>query len=562
MTAQERQFHCSSWLRLWLVTTVPIILGSFLTGCTSIEDYVHNGFKVGPNYRKPPAPVAKEYIDSNLPEIGVQTPELTEWWTVFNDPKLNALIETAYRQNLDVRTAGTRILEARAIRNIATGNLFPQFQETFADYSRNQLSFNQANVAEGIPGFKRAFVNWAFGANIARELDFWGRFRRAIESAEADLDATIEEYDDVLVLLAAEVAATYIEIRTFQERIKYAEANIKIQKQLVDKAEERGGKIEEPSEQAQLRSNLRNTQALKKQLEIGLRIANNKLCVLLGIPVRDLIPELGTQDLPETPANVVVGIPAELLRRRPDIRRAERLIAAQSARIGVATSNLYPQFSLVGTIGYQAENFADLFDTKALFGNIGPSVRWDVLNYGRLLNAIRVEDARFQTAVLNYQNQVLKAGQEVENGIVTFLGSQVRYDFLKKSASDAEEAVRVISLRQVFKITPTPVFVSTAFLTTQQDQLALAKADIALGLIQIYKALGGGWQIRLGNDCPPLELGTPLPGDIPRPQPEQLDLPQEIPMKGQTGVELLPVRGGSVYHPSPLAETKAVQAKE
>jgi NodT family efflux transporter outer membrane factor (OMF) lipoprotein len=417
------------------------VLLASLAGCTSFREYVNNGFKVGPNYQKPPAPVASEWIDSKSQGVNTAAADLAGWWKVFNDPKLNSLVEQAYNQNLDLRTAGTRILVARAQRNIAAGNLFPQLQEAFLEYTHNAVSGNVANART--TDIVRFFDNNAVGFNLAWEIDFWGRFRRAVEAADAELDASVENYDDVLVLLISDVASTYIQIRVFQQRLKYVADNVAIQTDLTKQADDRlkagaGRKIDT----AQMRSNLTDTLALKEQLEIGLRQANNRLCILLGIPVRDLVPELGDEPLPVTPPEVVVGIPADLLRRRPDVRRSERQVAAQSARIGIATSNLYPHLTLLGTIGWEAQNFSDLFHSKSLIGTIGPSIRWDILNYGRLLNGIRVEDARFQTTVLDYQNIVLRAGREVEDGLVLFLRSQTQERQLRESAKEAEIAAK------------------------------------------------------------------------------------------------------------------------
>jgi NodT family efflux transporter outer membrane factor (OMF) lipoprotein len=470
-----------------------IALGS---GCTSFREYVSNGFKVGPNYQKPPAPVADHWIDSKSKGVNTVAADLERWWKVFNDPKLNSLIEQAYNQNLDLRTAGTRILAARAQRNIAAGNLFPQLQEAIASYSHNAISGAVANAAK--TEFTRFFDNNAIGLNLAWEIDFWGRFRRGVEAADAELDASIENYDDALVLLISEVASNYIQLRVFQQRLKYVADNIDIQSKLTKQAEERlKGGVGQKIDQAQMRSNLTDTLALKEQLEIGLRLANNRLCVLLGIPVRDLLPELGDEAMPTTPPEVIVGIPADLLRRRPDVRRAERQVAAQSARIGIATSNLYPHLSLLGTIGYEAENFGDLFKSKSFAGSIGPSMHWDILNYGRLVNGIRVEDAHFQTTVLDYQNAVLRAGREVEDGLVLFLRSQTQARQLTVSANEAKIAAdEAVTLSKDVKFDLNRAFVTSNFLVQQQDKLAVATGDIAQGLIQVYKALGGGWEIR------------------------------------------------------------------
>ncbi len=474
---------------------LTVALFALVGGCTSLGEYVSNGFKVGPNYQKPPAPVANEWIDGKSKGVNTAIADLESWWTVFNDPTLNALIEQAYDQNLDLRTAGTRILAARATRNIAAGNLFPQLQEAFADISRNGISGNTANLP---PGLNRFFDNNAAGFNLSWELDFWGRFRRGIESADADLDASIENYDDALVLLISDVASTYIQIRVLQQRIKYANDNIAIQSELAKQAEDRlKGGVGRKIDQGQMRSNLTDTLAFKEQLETSLRLANNRLCVLLGIPVRDLLPELGDEPLPVMPPEVVVGIPADLLRRRPDLRRAERLVAAQSARIGIATSNLYPRFSLLGTLGYEAEHFGDLFTSKSFIGSIGPNMRWDILNYGRLVNGIRLEDARFQTAALDYQNAVLRAGREVEDGIVLFLRSQSQVRYLTESAAEAKIAAdEAVLLSKDVKFDLNRAFVTSNFLVQQQDSLAVAAGDIAQGLIQVYRALGGGWELR------------------------------------------------------------------
>jgi outer membrane protein TolC len=312
------------------------------------------------------------------------------------------------------------------------------------------------------------------------------------------------------------VASTYVQIRVFQQQLQYVADNIAVQTLFVKQAEDRlkggaGRKID----QGQMRSNLYDTLALKEQLETGLRQANNQLCVLLGIPVRDLVPELGPGEIPVMPPEVAVGMPADLLRRRPDLRRAERLVAAQSARIGIAAANLYPRLSLVGALGYEAQNFSDLFTSKSFIGTIGPSLRWDILNYGRLVNGIRVQDALFQTAVVDYQNLVLTAGREVEDGIVLFLRSQTRTKQLIESAGEAKVAVdEALVLSKDVKFDLNQAFVTSNFLVTQQDKLAQARGDIALGFIQIYKALGGGWEIRLSDGQPVAEAAPAPPAPV------------------------------------------------
>ncbi|HZZ82713.1 MAG TPA: efflux transporter outer membrane subunit [Gemmataceae bacterium] len=495
------------------------------SGCTSLGEYLRNGFKVGPNYRKPPAPVADEWIDSRHQGVDVSTKDLAGWWHALRDPKLDALVEQAYQQNLTLRTAGTRILAARAQRNIAIGYLFPQQQQAFGDYRRTQTSLNVANPLHrdiaGVGGFgDRTFNDTAAGVNLAWEIDFWGRFRRGIEASNAALDASVENYDDALVLLIGEVASTYVEIRVFQQQLRYVADNIAVQEILAKQAEDRlqggaGRKID----QAQMRSNLRDTLAIKEQLEISLRQANNRLCVLLGMPVRDLMPELGDGPIPTVPPEVAVGMPVDLLRRRPDLRRAERLVAAQSARIGIATADLYPRLSLIGSIGYESTGLNNLVTPNSFIGSVGPSLRWDILNYGRLVNGIRVQDALFQTAAVEYQNAVLQAGREVEDNIVFFLRSQTRTRELSVSAKEAKIAVdEAVALSKDVKFDLNQAFVTSNFLVGQQNKLAQAQGDIALSFVQIYKALGGGWEIRL-QPRPPM-LDAPVERfPAPPPQP-------------------------------------------
>jgi outer membrane protein TolC len=288
----------------------------------------------------------------------------------------------------------------------------------------------------------------------------------------------------------------------------------------------------------QAQSNLSQTQALIPRFEIDLRRATNRLCILLGMPPVDLQARLGAGAIPTAPPDVAVGIPAELLTRRPEVRRAEREAAAQCARIGVAVSELYPHIAVSGTVGFSAENFKDLLKDRSLQGSVGPSFQWNVLNYGRLVNNIRLQDARFQELVLSYQNTVLRANQEVEDGLIRFLKSQERSRDLAQSVEAAERAVRVALVQYRGGLVDfNRVALLEQNLVVQQDLLAQAQGDIAIGLVEVYKSLGGGWQIRLGpgpgpnipfEELPPVrpaEGAVPgnippvVPGDIPPPLP-------------------------------------------
>jgi NodT family efflux transporter outer membrane factor (OMF) lipoprotein len=549
--------------RRFAIAFVPCMLALvFLSGCChlpggSCRDWWRNGFKVGPNYCPPAAPVASQWIDYEDPRVQSEEEHLSQWWTVFNDQTLNALIQTAYQQNLTLREAGARILEARAQLGIARGNLFPQEQFAFGEYSRIKISENIANPPPAV-----WFSEWTFGLSGTWELDFWGRYRRAIEAADAELDASVEDYDDVLVILLSDVAASYVEYRTFQQRLVYARTNVDIQSrsfQLATDKFEGGATTERDTHQA--RQVLEQTEALIPALEIGRRQAANRLCVLLGMPPRDLDAILGPgAGVPVTPPDVVVGVPADLLRRRPDVRRAEREVAAQSARIGVAMSDLYPHFSVLGTIGIEAEQFGDLFKSGSMIGEISPGFRWDILNYGRLVNNVRVQDARFQQLAYAYQNQVLEAGREVEDAIVTFLRSQEQARHLAASVDAAARTVEITNEQYTEgAVDFTPVFLFQEELTDQQDQLAVAQGDIALGLIAVYRALGGGWQIRLGSgDVEPatLEL-APLP-ELPVPGVEQNDIQfqsfiDEFAATRSTDAEAVLQTSATVVAPAPIS---------
>ncbi len=472
-----------------------------VSGCTT----------VGPDYVEPPGPVAEQWMDIDDPRVKAEPADLVDWWTVFNDPVLDFLVLTAYKQNLPLQIAGIRILEARAQLGIAVGRQYPQVQQTTGELTRVEISENAANT--GGPT-DTSFTDVRVGFDTAWEIDFWGRFRREVEAGNANLGASIADYDDILVSLIAEVAATYVQIRTFEDRLRLARANVKIQERSLRIADVRfrNGAVTELDVQ-EARSNLRNTQALIPELETGLRQAENALSVLLGMPPSDLQDVLGgPRPIPIPPRDVTVGVPAELLRRRPDIRRAERQAATQSAEIGIAVADLYPRFTLAGFVGLQSSDsrgtsLSDLFDGDSFTGFVGPSFSWPLLNYGRLKNNVRVQDARFQQLVVNYQETVLKAAEEVENAMVAFLRAQEQVNVLADAVEAQKRAVD-LSLIQYRDgvITFTRVLDSQERLTNQQDRLAETKGATALNLIAMYKGLGGGWQIRRGKDFVPGDM--------------------------------------------------------
>jgi NodT family efflux transporter outer membrane factor (OMF) lipoprotein len=523
-------------LRLVLLGALALAVG----GCTTLRDYVHNGFKVGPNYKRPPAPTADHWIDADDVRVRSAEADYSHWWTVFNDPILNDLVQTAYQQNLSLREAGFRVLEARALLGVAIGGIFPQHQIMDGDYVRRGVS---ENVANRIATPQRWFSTWNFGFGLAWEVDFWGRFRRAIEAARDDLDVTVENYDDVLVTLVGDVASTYTQIRVLQQQIAYARQTLALQKQSLEiaNAKFKGGQTSQvDSNQAQ--SDVSNTEALIEQDLIQLRQATNSLCVLLGIPPEDLLKKLGDGGIPVAPPEVAVGIPADLIRRRPDVRRAERRAAGECARIGIAEADFYPQISINTQFGWSAQQIKDLFAGQSFRGSIGPSFQWPILNYGRILNNVRAKDARFQAVVVNYQQTVLKAGEEVENGLVEFIRAHQRTRF-QSQAVDSEMAAFRQALDQ-YKgglVDFNRVVVIQERVVNRQQTLAQAEGEIALGLIQVYRALGGGWQLRC--DAQPIVIpATAEQAQVQTVQMEQMSVNSGLatPAEQATQVPVIP----------------------
>jgi NodT family efflux transporter outer membrane factor (OMF) lipoprotein len=498
--------------RIKFALPVSALLLLFTVGCTSPGEYLRNGFKVGPNYKKPPAPVAEKWIDEGDKRLNTTSPENIEWWSALNDPVLDNLIKRAARENLTLKEAGQRVLQFRAQRAIAIGSLFPQTQQAGGAFTQNARSLNVLNQSFG----EHFFALNDVGFNLAWELDFWGRFRRAVEQSDAQLNATVDNYDDVLVTLIGDVASAYVQIRTLQTRIKIAQDNVVIQRENFGIAEAlfKGGKTSK-IDVDQSQTNLSQVEAQIPQLEISLRQAQNLLCVLLGIPAQDLSSVLGVGSIPTAAPELVIGIPANLLTRRPDIRRAEREVAAQSAAIGIAEADFYPAIGVTGTLGVQANSFNQLFEGRSLQGSWGPSFQWNILNYGRILNGVRVQDALFEQLVARYQNTVLKANAEVENALVSYLKSHEVVRQLAKSADAAADGVKLASVQyREGKIPFVVVATLQQNLVSQQDQLANAYGQLVLSLIQTYRAIGGGWQIRL-QDNPPIENLTP-PNEVPK----------------------------------------------
>jgi NodT family efflux transporter outer membrane factor (OMF) lipoprotein len=513
--------------RIFREATGLTLLAILLSGCASTQEWWHNGFKIGPNYCPAEANVADSWIEASDPRLRGTGPDNACWWTAFGDPTLDDLVAEASQQNITLKTAGLRILEARAERGIAAGNLLPQQQEATAGYGRDAMSMNAYpfNVFNYLLP-QQYYDNWSVGVDAAWELDFWGRFRRAIEAADAHLDAQVDAYDHVLVLLQAEAAASYIQMRAFEERLELAHKNLDLQKEtlrIITLREQQGLVTELDVQQAT--ANLGATEALIPLLENGHRRAQNRLCILLGEPPHRLGETVKSPgSIPMPPQEIVVGIPADLLRRRPDVRKAEREAAAQSAKIGMAESEFYPHIAITGMIGLQSENASQLFEPGSVVAGIGPGLRWNILNFGRIRNNVRAEDARFQQALLNYRDTVLRANEEVENGIVGFLTERDRVASLGKSTRAASRSVELAMLQyEKGMISYQPLLDSQRALVQQQDALAESRGSVGVNLVAIYKALGGGWRARLADEpntsTQPATQSTEPQTPEPMPQP-------------------------------------------
>jgi NodT family efflux transporter outer membrane factor (OMF) lipoprotein len=466
---------------------------------------IASGCLIGPDYHQPATRVALRWQEAANTAVETGHTEYRDWWNVFNDRVLTRLIEIAYEQNLTLRSAGVRVLEARAQLGVAIGELYPQQQEFTSSVTYQRIP------SSNTPVLANTFWSDAFTLRSSWEIDVWGKLRRGVESADDAFLASVANYDDVLVSLTGDVAATYVQIRTTQTQIAIAHDNIEKQRMAVQIAQSRyEGGAATKRDVYQATNVLGSTEAAVPQLTIQLEQSKNALSVLLGMEPGRLDALLaGALEIPTAPAEVTVGIPAELLRRRPDIRKAELQAAAQCAQIGFAKADLFPTFILSGAVGTLSSNvgtstLGHVFSASTLAFFAGPQVQWNILNYGQITNNVRVQDASFQSLLVDYQNAVLRAQQEVENGIALFTQSRSEVVFLIQSVKAAQGALQ-ISLIQYKEGTMdfTTVLLAEQNLYAAENSLALAQGMVPLGVIATYRAMGGGWQMREGHDFVP-----------------------------------------------------------
>ena len=462
------------------------------------------GCKVGPDFVRPTPPVLNPTFQQAIAqdgsvEVSPLDPQTSRWWTYFDDPVLQILIRDASQQNLTIREAYFRIAESQALLGISKSQYFPQFNATTdTSFRRNSQNNNQFLNSNN----QNAFWNISNGMESSWEIDLWGRIARGVEAANADLLAQHESLNDIRVTLLADVATTYIQIRVLQQRLMIAQENLELQKQtlhIVQSRQEAG--IVGQLDQSEAESNVAVTTASIPPLQQELQVALYRLSVLLGqMPGGDFVLESGFGQLPLTVVNNVhPGMPAELLTRRPDIRKAYFDVMAANARIGVAVADRLPQLTIRGNISVEARNVSVLYEANSLAHNVGPSFRWNFLNFGRLKRNIDAREASHQQSVVRYEAAVLRGVQEVESALVEYVRQRERAIELEKVVIATTRSVEISLARyEQNLITFDRVLDAQRSLATAQGNLATARGDILFALVKTYRTLGGGW----GDDTP------------------------------------------------------------
>jgi NodT family efflux transporter outer membrane factor (OMF) lipoprotein len=469
------------------LTTIPaLILLAALSACAM----------VGPDFVEPGAELPVGWSEDGRQGMQASPVEQPQWWKVFNDPILNQLVETAWTQNNNLEIAGLRVLEARAQLGIAEGNIYPQTQVAAGGAS-------YSSPARNTGGGPNVWTN-SVGLSASWEIDFWGRFRRSIEATDAAFFASVAARDQLLILLTAQVVDSYFVLRSNEELLDIAKQNMKIQQRSFEIASTlfRNGHDSELDMQ-QAKTLLLSTKATIPGYGVAIKQARNVLSTLLGrAPGADSMVLSGSKGIPLFPEQVNVSIPAELLRSRPDVRQAELAARAQNARVGVATADLYPSFSLSGTVGLVAAGtgnaaFSNLFGNDALTYSAGPSFIWPFLNYGRIQNNIRVQDARLQQALIQYRETVIQAAREVEDAMTGFNGARVRSGILADTVTSAKRSNQLSMFRYKEGFSDYQrVLDSQQGLFNQQQNMVNSRAAAARSLVSLYKALGSGWENR------------------------------------------------------------------
>jgi outer membrane protein, multidrug efflux system len=464
-----------TWGRLAALTAI-LMMG----GCAA----------VGPDYEMPDKQVSSQWhapFDRGLANEPVDQEALSHWWRTLNDPALSRLMDEAVAGNLDLKEARARVREARARRGIEEAGLFPDVDAS------GKIIRSQGREETGA-GTQRTLYTAGFDAGW--EVDIFGGIRRSIEAADADVQASQASLRDVLVTLTAEVGLNYVEMRAYQTRLAVAEANLNAQEETHQLTQWRfQAGLSDALSVEQARYNLENTRSQVPTLRSGLDASRNRIAVLVGKEPGRLHRELEScAPVPVTPVHVAVGIPADCIRRRPDIRKAERELAAQTARIGVATADLYPRFSLLGSIGLEALSFGGLASSDGLTYSIGPTFSWRVFDAGAIRQNIQVQTALQEQAFARYESAILTALEEVEKSLRAYAEEQNRRSALQQASQAAQEAVKLAQNKYEAGIIDfNEVLDAQRSLLSFEDQLAQSEGTVTANLITLYKALGGGW---------------------------------------------------------------------
>lgn len=463
---------------------------------------------VGPDYKEPKKSVAKHWLKER-PTIKETPIHDAKWWEIFHDSNLTSLINDGYHNNLTVQSAGVRVLQARAQLAQSVGELYPQQQALTGNYNYNRIGGSSLQTVLP-PTFITALMG--FAANW--EIDFWGKYRRAIQSNDATFLASFAAYDNALVTLTADIASVYIKIRTSEALIKITRQNIQLQKMSLQLTQSRyrAGQVS-MLDVEQATTELAETQATLPSLVSGLQTQKDALAVLLGITPNQVDAVLLKQHgIPVAPKSVAVGIPVDTLERRPDIYQARQEAIAQSASTGAIKASLYPAFSLAGTFAFASNNIngssvTDIFHWSNRTITAGPGFNWSIFNYGQITNAVRAQDASFQQALLKYLNLVLKAQQEVQDNITRYIEARKAEQFLTTAVHSAIKATKLTIIRyKEGEADYTSVLYAEQQQLRVQTSLANAQGEVPQALVALYRALGGGWQIRNGNDIVPKQI--------------------------------------------------------
>lgn len=461
------------------------------------------GCAVGPDYKPPEVSAPATWQEAVQLGVDTQTADMAGWWKTFNDPLLDSLVDRAVKSNLDLRIAEARIRESRALIDVTSAGLWPSLNVS-GSYSRNRVSQNGAfsgNPSSSSSSFagggklENSFYRTGFDSDW--ELDVFGGTRRQVEAARATLEASIEERRSVLVTLLGDVARNYIDLRGLQRRLEVAQANLRAQQDTLDLTRIRfDAGLASDFDVAQAEGQAKTTEAQIPTLQTALKQTAYAIDILLGAQPGTTWSELAKDaPIPALPPEAHVGLPVDLLRRRPDIRSAERQLAAATAQVGAATADLYPKFSLTGNIGLQSLSASDWFTGRSRFWSIGPTITWPVFDAGRIRATIEVRNAQQEQALRLYEKSVLTAFQDVENALVNYGNEQTRYRSLLDAVAANRRAVQMANDLYVQGLVPfLNVLDSERTLYGSESDLAISEASLASNLVALYKALGGGWE--------------------------------------------------------------------